>query len=65
MNKPKYGVRYVCDDYPDVILGWDETVESSIGFYFFRKYTPDMKQYTGTALINPEYFNECFKELPR
>ena len=65
MNKPKYGVKYVCDDFPDVILGWDETVESKKGLHFFIKYSPDMEQYEGVCWVSETYFNEKFKELPQ
>ena len=64
MSKPKYGVKYVCDDFPDVIFGWDETVESRKGLYFFIKYTPDMKRYTGSVWITQTFFDESFREVP-
>ena len=65
MSKPKYGVRYVCERYPDVILGWDETVSNQKGLYPFIKYTPDMKQYVGSLWVSETYFNDQFKELPQ
>ena len=65
MRKPEYGVRYVCERYPDVLLGWDSTVESKKGFYFFLKFRPNMKHYAGSVWISPEFFDEMFKEIEK
>ena len=64
MNEPKYGVRYVCERFPDAVLGRSEpNWKKGRLYYDFTVFTPDMKQYMGSARVHKDFFNEQFKEL--